>query len=313
MKEGSILQVLISTSSFDLNNFTALAELEAAGIEVKLNPFGKRLTEAQVLELLGKNTIGLIAGLESLNATVLQSASALKVIARVGTGLDSVDLEVAAKLGITVLNTPDAPTSAVAELTVGHILGLLRNIAATDRQIRNNKWQGQMGTLLETKTVGVIGFGRIGQKVAKLISAFGPKVIICDPISDGASFEKYSLDEICRQADVLTLHLPYDIKTHHLIGERQLALMKKGSYFVNISRGGLVDEQALLNALQTGHLAGAALDCFEQEPYFGPLSKLENVQMTAHMGTYARETRDRMEQEASRLLVETLRAQNLLR
>ena len=89
--------------------------------------------------------------------------------------------------------------------------------------------------------------------------------------------------------------------------------MKKGSYFVNISRGGLVDEQALLNALQTGHLAGAALDCFEQEPYFGPLSKLENVQMTAHMGTYARETRDRMEQEASRLLVETLRAQNLLR
>ena len=307
------MQILISTSSFNLDNFTALGELKKAGIDVKLNPFGTRLSQDQVIELLGKDTVGIIAGLESLNATVLQSATALKVIARVGVGLDSVDLTTAAKLGITVLNTPDAPTSAVAELTIGHILGLLRNITATDRQIRSNKWQGQMGHLLETKTVGVVGYGRIGQRVAKLLGAFGAKVVVCDPHTSTKDFANLSLDELCRKADVLTLHLPYDADSHHLIGERQFNLMKKGSFFVNISRGGLVDEQALFNELESGHLAGAALDCFEQEPYSGPLSKLENVQMTAHMGTYARETRDRMEQEASRLMVEALRANKLLK
>ena len=307
------MQILISTSSFNLDNFAELGELKKAGIDVKLNPFGTRLSQDQVIELLGKDTVGIVAGLESLNATVLQSATALKVIARVGVGLDSVDLTTAAKLGITVLNTPDAPTSAVAELTIGHILGLLRNIAATDRQIRNSKWQGQMGQLLETKTVGVVGFGRIGQRVAKLLGAFGAKVVVCDPHMSTKDFANLSLDELCRKADVLTLHLPYDADSHHLIGERQFNLMKKGSFFVNISRGGLVDEQALFNELESGHLAGAALDCFEQEPYSGPLSKLENVQMTAHMGTYARETRDRMEQEASRLMVEALRANKLLK
>ena len=296
-----------------MDNFAELGELKKAGIDVKLNPFGTRLSQDQVIELLGKDTVGIVAGLESLNATVLQSATALKVIARVGVGLDSVDLTTAAKLGITVLNTPDAPTSAVAELTIGHILGLLRNIAATDRQIRNSKWQGQMGQLLETKTVGVVGFGRIGQRVAKLLGAFGAKVVVCDPHMSTKDFANLSLDELCREVDVLTLHLPYDADSHHLIGEKQFNLMKKGSFFVNISRGGLVDEQALFNALDSGHLAGAALDCFEQEPYSGALSKLENVQMTAHMGTYARETRDRMEQEASRLLVEALRAKKLLK
>ena len=161
------MQILISTSTFNLDNFSELSAITNSGIKIKLNPFNARLTEDQAIDLLGQNSIGLIAGLEPLNQKVLQSATALKVIARVGTGLDNVDLAAAKKLGIKVLNTPDAPTSAVAELTLGHILGLLRNIARTDRQIRDNKWQGQMGSLLETKTVGVIGFGRIGRKVYK--------------------------------------------------------------------------------------------------------------------------------------------------
>ncbi|MFZ9892040.1 MAG: NAD(P)-dependent oxidoreductase, partial [Ilumatobacteraceae bacterium] len=216
--------------------------------------------------MLGKNSIGLIAGLEPLNEKVLQSATALKVIARVGTGLDNVDLAAAKKLGIKVLNTPDAPTSAVAELTLGHILGLLRNIARTDRQIRDNKWQGQMGSLLETKTVGVIGFGRIGRKVSRLVSAFGAKVIVHDPFIRAEDFENCSLKELCTQSDVLTLHVPYSDKTHHIISSELIQAMKPGSFVVNVSRGGLVDEVSLLRALESGHLAGAALDCFEQEP-----------------------------------------------
>jgi D-3-phosphoglycerate dehydrogenase len=307
------LQILISTSSFNLDNFSELSVIRSSGIEVKLNPFKTRLTEDQVIELLGAESVGLIAGLESLNSRVLRSATALKVIARVGTGLDSVDLGEAAKLGIKVLNTPDAPTSAVAELTLGHILGLLRNIAKSDRQIRDNKWQGQMGTLLETKTVGVVGFGRIGQRVAKLVASFGAKVIVSDPYTDTTEYENCALDELCQRVDVLTLHLPYVEKTHNLIGSRQFQLMKKGSFVINVSRGGLIDEIALLQAVESEHIAGAALDCFEQEPYFGPLSKLENVQMTAHMGTYARETRDQMEREASLLLVKALREMKIVK
>ena len=295
-----------------MNNFVGLEDLSKAGVSIKLNPFGTRLTELQISELLQDKIIGLIAGLEPLNEKVLRSAKFLKVIARVGTGLDSVDLNVAKDLDITVLNTPDAPTSAVAELTIGHILGLLRNIASTDRQIRNGKWQGQMGSLLETKTVGIIGFGRIGQKVAELISAFGSHVVVCDPEISAKNFENVNLEDLCKKSDLITLHVPHSAKTHHLIGKPQFALMKQGSYIVNISRGGLVDENALIDAIQSKHLAGAALDCFEEEPYSGPLSKLENVQMTAHMGTYARETRDRMEQEASRLLVEALKSRKII-
>lgn len=307
------MQILTSTSTFNLDNFSELETIHDFGIEVKLNPYKTRLTEDQITDLLGANTVGLIAGLEILNEKVLKAATGLKVIARVGTGLDNVDLRAAEKLGITVLNTPDAPTAAVAELTLGHILGLLRNIAATDRQIRNNKWQGQMGSLLETKTVGIVGFGRIGQRVARLVNAFGAKVIVTDPFAQSNEFKNCSLDDLCQQADIVTLHVPYSDKIHHMIGSKQIQSMKKGSFIVNISRGGLIDEDALFKSMQSGHIAGAALDCFEQEPYFGELSKLENVQMTAHMGTYARETRDRMEREASRLLVEALREKKIIR
>lgn len=243
----------------------------------------------------------------------MQSAKSLKVIARVGTGLDSVDLAAAKQLGISVLNTPDAPTKAVAELTVAHILGLLRHLSKADRQIRSGVWKGLMGSLLETKTVGLVGFGRIGKRVATLLSAFGASVIISDAQVKASDFQNLELDELCAKADVLSLHLPYNESTHHIINEKRINLMKKGSYIVNISRGGLIDETMLLGALKSGHIAGAALDCFEQEPYEGELRNLENVQITAHMGSYARETRDLMEQEASNLLVNALREMNLIK
>ena len=307
------MQVLISTSSFNLANFAQLSDLKKAGIEVKLNPFAARLTEEQVIDLLGTDTIGLIAGLEPLTQNVLKSAKSLKVIARVGTGLDSVDLVAAKELGITVLNTPDAPTKAVAELTIAHILGLLRHVSQADRQIRSGVWKGLMGSLLETKTVGIVGFGRIGKRVATLLSAFGASVIISDAQVKSGDFQNVGLDELCTRSDIVSLHLPYSEATHHIIDEKRMNLMKKGSFIVNISRGGLVDEAMLLVSLKSGHIAGAALDCFEQEPYEGELRNLENVQITAHMGSYARETRDLMEQEASRLLVNALHEKNLLK
>lgn len=306
-------KILITTSSFDLQNFYQLDDLNSAGFEIILNPFKRRLTEQEISHLLTREVIGIIAGLEPLTAGVLKNAPQLKVIARCGTGLDSVDLNAAHNQGILVFNTPDAPTTGVAELTVAHILGLLRHVTESDRNIRAGQWTGQMGSLLKKKTVGIIGFGRIGQLVAKLVSAFEATVIFYDTETISNLIAKqFPLDELCMQSDVISLHIPYSRDTHHLIDRDAISKMKSTALLVNVSRGGLIDEAALLEALQNDLIAGAALDCFEVEPYSGPLLKLNNVQVTAHMGSYARESRDQMEIDASTALVRSLKELGIL-
>ena len=302
--------IFISTSSFDLSNFdeTDLNTLRGAGVSIRTNPVGRKLTEDEAIENLRDNVIGLIAGLEPLNARVLDAAPSLKAIARVGIGLDTVDLAAAKARGIEVFNTPEPPAQAVAELTIGHILGMLRNISRVDRAIRIGEWKGQFGQLLAGKTVGVVGFGRIGRKVTELLMPFSVNVIAHDPITSSASGVRFvDLSTLLATSDIVTLHVPYTMDNHHMIGGKEMASMKKGAFLVNIARGGLIDEDALRSSLNSGHLAGAALDCFEVEPYAGPLKDLDNVVMTAHMGTYATETRGQMEREAARRLVDHLR------
>lgn len=302
--------IFISTSSFDLSNFdeTDLNTLRGAGVSIRTNPVGRKLTEDEAIENLRDNVIGLIAGLEPLNARVLDAAPSLKAIARVGIGLDTVDLAAAKARGIEVFNTPEPPAQAVAELTIGHILGMLRNISRVDRAIRLGEWKGQFGQLLAGKTVGVVGFGRIGRKVTELLVPFGVDVIAHDPITPNAPGVRFvDLSTLLATSDIVTLHVPYTMDNHHMIGGKEMASMKKGAFLVNIARGGLIDEDALRSSLNSGHLAGAALDCFEVEPYAGPLKDLDNVVMTAHMGTYATETRGQMEREAAGRLVDHLR------
>ena len=166
-------KIIFTTSTFDLANFTEGNTMEDAGFELKLNPFGKRLTEAQVVELLDDEVVGMVAGLEPLTESVLRGAKSLKVISRCGIGMDNVDISVANELNIMVFNTPDAPTRAVAELTLAHILSLTRRITESDRAIRKGKWQAVMGGLLSKQIVGVIGYGRIGRMVANLLQSFG--------------------------------------------------------------------------------------------------------------------------------------------
>jgi D-3-phosphoglycerate dehydrogenase len=302
-------RILTSTSTFDPTSFSLddRAVLKRAGIQVVHNPFGRKLTEDEAIALLD-GAVGLIAGLEPLNARVLRSAPTLRGIARVGIGLDTVDLSAAAELGIHVMNTPEPPAQAVAELTMGHILGMLRHIARVDRAIRAGNWKGEFGALLASKTVGIIGYGRIGRRVATLLEAFGAEVIVHDPHVMDAGATLVSLDELLSTSDIVTLHVPYSSENHHLLNQQSIAMMKPGAIIVNIARGGLIDEVALANALQSGALAGAALDCFEDEPYSGPLTSFDNVQMTAHMGTYAIETRGQMERQAAAQLVEHLRS-----
>jgi D-3-phosphoglycerate dehydrogenase len=278
-----------------------------------MNPHGRRLSEEEVAELVATDVIAILAGLEPLTDRVLSNAKSLRVIARCGTGLDSVDLQAASRLGIDVFNTPDAPTQAVAELTIAHMLNSLRHISTTDSNMRSGKWTPTMGSLLATKTVGLIGVGRIGSAVAKLAQAFGARVIGFDPVvSSHNSVELLSLDEVLNQADIVSLHVPINDQTHHILNANTISRMKPGSIVVNVSRGGLIDESALHDALKSQHLSAAALDCFEDEPYSGPLLQIPGVHVTAHMGSYARETRDLMEVEASTNLVNGLRKRGLI-
>ncbi|HRQ04389.1 MAG TPA: phosphoglycerate dehydrogenase [Nitrosomonas halophila] len=298
-------KIVISTSSFDLVGNPALQRLRTQGIDLTSNPYGRKLTEDEILALLGNDTVALLAGVEPLTERVLTAAaSSLRVIARCGTGLDNVDLAAASRLNIKVLNTPAAPAQAVAELTLGLILSSLRQICQTDRLIRQGEWPRTQGRLLAGKTVGIIGCGHIGQRVARLCLAFDAHVIAHDPcpqqMPEGVTAA--SLETLLQQADLVSLHLPYSAQVHHLLNAHTIARMKPGAILVNTARGGLIDEHALHNALQTGHLGAAALDCFEQEPYAGPLCELERMILSSHIGSLAREARQRMELEAAEKL-----------
>lgn len=286
-------KIFVSTSSFAEFSKEPLQLLELAGFEYSMNPHNRKLNANEIQDLV-KDAVGLVAGTERLDGIVLESLPRLKVISRCGVGTDNVDLEIAKKMGIQVCNTPDAPTEAVAELTIGLIFDLLRKISLMDRDIRNGKWKKHMGDIVSNRCVGVIGFGRIGKKTAQLLKAFGCEVAYYDSyVTEGyLSIPRMTLKELCRWADIITIHIS---SAKRFIGAEEMSMMKQGAWLVNTSRGGVVDEEQLAIHLRNGHLAGAALDVFEVEPYNGPLCGLDNVVLTPHIGSYARDARINME------------------
>jgi D-3-phosphoglycerate dehydrogenase len=290
-------KVLITTSSFGEEG---VKRLKDNGLQVLLSPYKRKMTEEEVKAFIYENQpTGMIAGVEPLTKAVLQSADNLKVISRCGIGMDSVDLEAARNLEIVVTNTPDAPTTPVAELTIGMILTLLRGVHNTDASIRRGEWVRPMGLLLKDKVVGIVGCGRIGSYLAGLLSVFRCGIVGYDPIrQDNPKIEYVELDELLKQADIVSLHIPFSNENNHFMDEQRIGNMKKGAILVNVARGGLIDEDALCEALKSGHIGGAAIDCFEQEPYRGPLKDMENVLLTAHIGSYAKEGRAIMERES---------------
>lgn len=294
-------KVFIATSSFAKNSPAPLEMLKAAGLDVEINPHGRRLSESEITAFLSDKEY-LIAGTESLTRKVIESAKYLKVISRCGVGMDNVDMEAAKSLGIKVFNTPDAPTLAVAELTVGLILDLLRRVSFMDRNIRRGQWQKTMGNLLSGKKVGIIGFGRIGRRTAELLKNFGCEIAYTDPCKGDelSGFKCLTLEMLLKWADIISLHV--SVKDT-LIGGDEIRNMKPGAWLVNVSRGGVVDETALHQALKNSHLSGAALDVFDREPYSGPLTELNNIILTPHIGSYAKEARVEMELQAVRNLL----------
>ena len=291
------MKIFISTSTFAEHSSKPLKFLKKKGIKYGLNPYKRKLTEEEISDILEKGSYcGLIAGTESLTESVLENARTLKAISRVGVGLDNVDLKAAKKRKIKVYNTPSVLIDSVAELTVGLILCCLRKIVSVDRNIRRDVWKKEMGLLFKGKTLGIIGFGRIGRKVAKLARTFGARIIFYDvKLFKTRTFEQVSLNKLLKESDIISIH---SSTKEQLISEKEISKMKKGIIFVNTSRGGVVNEKSLYQALKTGKIAVAALDVFDNEPYSGKLLKLENIVLTPHVGSYAKEARIAMEIEA---------------
>ena len=300
--------ILLTTSSFALEENDVLRQLQQQNFTIKMNPYGRRLTEAEVKELLQQDVVAMIAGVEPLTRAVIESAKSLRIISRCGVGLDNVDQDAVNERGIQLYNVDGVLSTAVAEFTLTLMLNLLRHVTEADRSMRKREWKALSGNLLANKTVGIIGFGSIGRQVAKYVTAFDANVLVCDPLLTANDLKEplVSLNELAASSDIVTLHVPYSQTTHHLIDQEFLSNMQSHAYIINVARGGVLDEHALLLALRENKIAGAALDVFAQEPYNGDLLGIKNVLLTAHMGGYAQEARLALERAAAANLVRGL-------
>jgi D-3-phosphoglycerate dehydrogenase len=283
-------RLLVTPTSYGKNDHRLKTELEDQVGEVIYNPTGKPLTSDEVARLL-PGIDGYIAGLDAIDATALGAADRLKVIARYGVGFDNVDLDAAREKGIVITNTPGANSVSVAELTLGLMLALARQIPEAVEAVHQGKWPRYAGISLEGKTIGILGLGAIGKQLARRLSGFDCRVMAFDTVpdvgfADENRIDLTTLEAVVEQADFLSLHLPLLAETRGMVNDAFLGRMKQGSFLINTSRGEVVDEDALLRALQSGHIRGAGLDAFTVEPpeSGNPLLALPQVIATPHLG-----------------------------
>jgi D-3-phosphoglycerate dehydrogenase len=255
------------------------------------------LDEAALCGVIAPFQAVIVRSATRITAKVMEAGRSLQVIGRAGIGVDNIDVTQATERGIAVLNTPDANATTTAELTLAHILSLSRSLPQADRSVRAGEWKRSqfMGAELAHKRLGVVGYGTIGRIVAARARALEMEVAAYDPfvteeVFSATGVESMDLDELIAVSDFLTLHCPLTDMTRGLLGAARIASMKKGARLINCARGGLVDEQALYEALASGRLGGAALDVFEREPPGGsPLLQLDNVVVTPHLGAATHE------------------------
>lgn len=242
---------------------------------------------------------------------VIEAGPKLKIIARAGVGLDNVDIKFAEEKGIKVINTPGASTNAVAELVIGHLISIMRNIAKANCQMKNRKWEKKnlVGREMQGKTLGIVGYGRIGSEVGKKAHALGMRILAYNPPprheDENVEFVD-DLYEFLGQCDAITLHVPANEKTINMINAESISKMKDGAYLINTSRGEIIDEDALYNACKSGKIAAAALDVYQEEPYQGRLLELENVSFTPHIGAGTKEAQLRIGDELIEKIKEEL-------
>lgn len=299
--------VLVTYGGFALEHPEAGGALSAAGLKLRICPRSDRRTPEQLSEVLG-DAVAAIADADPFDAAVLRAAGQLRVIARTGVGLDSIDLEAATREGVVVMTTPGTNNETVADHAVALMLAALRNLGQLDATVRAGAWRDFSLPLsqLHGSTVGLLGYGAIGRAVGRRVEAFGVRLLVHDPLG-AASGELVGLDELLRCSDVVSLHLPLTPETTRLIDARRLAAMRPGAVLVNTSRGPIVDEQALLDALRQGRLGGAGLDVFEVEPPGrGALSRMPNVVLSPHVAGISAQSNLAMSKMATQCVLSAL-------
>ena len=297
-------KVLITTVPFGDKDRLPIELLEKIGFEYIINPFKKKITEEQLAKIIPDFDV-IIAGTETINENVLKNAKNLKFISRVGIGLDNVDLLLTQKMGIRVSYTPDAPSSSVAELTLGLMLSLLRSIHVSNLQMHKGQWYRFFGRRLEEVKIGIIGVGRIGTGVLKRLKSFNTSKILVNDINPNHELDDIykliwtSKEQIFKEADIVSLHVPLNHLTKNMVRKEQLLSMKNDALIINTSRGGIINESDLFEVMKSNHLNGAAIDVFEKEPYNGQLKLIKRCLLTSHMGSMSVDCRTRMEIEAT--------------
>ena len=288
-----------------------------AGLEVRLSPHRRKHTPAETGALLGDVDV-LLAATEALPAEILaKGLPRLKHVARVGVGLDGLDVAFCQRNNIAVTYTPDAPARSVVEEVFGMLFSVSRRLIEAHEGLRQGKWLRLTGILWQGKTLGILGCGRIGRQVAEMARAFGMQVIAHDTVEDHAWAARHgvryvSLDELLAQSLAITVHLPYTRRTENMLSAERLARMRKGAYLLNTCRGEVLDERALHDLLVSGHLGGAALDVYHQEPYTGPLATLPNVFLTCHQGSCSHDGRFAMEMQSAENAVAFMKGETIL-
>ena len=303
------LKVHITTLPFNKDN---LAFLEKS-FDVTINPLGRKIKNEEVYEQVHKADY-IIAGTEKYNQELLSKLVNLKGISRVGIGIDNIDLDIAAKNNIKIFNTPEEPAKGVAELTLAFILNLLREISSHQLNLNQGNWEKTLGKSLNEATISLIGGGRVAKNVSKFLLSAGVKKIkvfdildlSTDPDWKHESISICGFEECLSNSDIVSLHVPMNEENKNMISKKELLVMGKNSYLINVSRGGLINEEDLYEALNSNLIKGAALDVFATEPYEGKLLDCKNLIATPHVASSTEYVRDQMERRACENLINLL-------
>jgi D-3-phosphoglycerate dehydrogenase len=301
-------KIAITIRSFNYNN-PSMAALDPSCDVIYKNKSGHHLSEEDLIRAL-TGVQGAIAGTEGFSRRVLEKSTDLRIISRVGVGIDSIDTETAKRLGIRILTTRQAPAQAVAEHTLALLLAVAKKIVASNDAMRRGDFAVRPGLLIQGRRAGIVGLGQIGSRVARLLQAFGSPIAFHDPAPATPPEEGWkqveSLADLVAGVEILSLHAPALPGGRPLLTAPILDHCKPGMILVNTARGSLIDEKALLRAIEDGRVAGAGLDVFSTEPYTGPLLSCPAVVATPHVASNTIESRELMEAEAMTNLLHAL-------
>ena len=303
--------VVVTWPAYDPDGSRTGALLKEAGLGIRLHPRTSNRTPAELAEIVG-NAVGVIASTDTFDESVFAACPNLRVIARTGVGVDSIDVGAATQAGVVVAITPGANERAVADHALAMILALQRRLAENDAAVQDGRWD-RAGALtpsdLYGASVGLIGSGAIGRAVIERLRGFGCTIFVFDPYLDEApeGTELVDLPTLLERSDVVTVHAPLTTSTRGLLSAREFAAMKKGAYVVNVSRGGIIDEDALADAIRGGHLGGAGLDTFAREPIGdSPLQGLPSVILSPHIAGLSQRSIAAMTEQATRAVLDVV-------